>query len=78
MKEEIKDDEWSMYQEDIRLNIDTAQYVFNFLEEVDPDSPEVLRWNMKRQVLKAKKAALKIICEGIHLLEFTPDTDEED
>lgn len=53
---------------DIRSDIDTAMSVFNFLEELDADSPMVLQIGMKEEVIGAKKECLKIITKWISLL----------
>jgi hypothetical protein len=52
-------------KEDIRADIDTAIYVFEFLDGIDMDGPDVINWNMKRALSKTKKKCLQIIAASI-------------
>jgi hypothetical protein len=63
---------------DIRADIDSVIAAYNFLEEVDPQGSDVLRWGLKRKVLKAKKQCLQILCDSIDLLQIQRDEDSEE
>jgi hypothetical protein len=62
---------------DVRADIDTAISVYNFLDQIDPQATDVLKWGMKDQVIQAKKQCLQIICESLNNLQ-SPDEDEEE
>jgi hypothetical protein len=61
--------DWFEIREDARADIDTAIYVYQFLDEIDIDSPRVLQWNMKRRLNKVKRQCLEIICKSIDDLQ---------
>jgi hypothetical protein len=63
---------------DIRCDIDAAIAVYTFLDEQDAQGSDILRWNMKRKVLKAKKQCLQILCDSIDLLQIKRDESEEE
>jgi hypothetical protein len=63
---------------DIRADIDTVIAAYSFLDEQDAQSSDILRWNMKRKVLKAKKQCLQILCDSIDLLQIQRDEDSEE
>jgi hypothetical protein len=85
VEQEIKDEpdvfDFDPYQEndDKRLSIDTAIQVFQFLDTVDANSPEVLRWQLKNKVKKTRKICLKAILElSEELLATEEEKTEED
>jgi hypothetical protein len=61
-----------------RANIDTVIAVYNFIDEIDLSSPDLLRWNMKRKVLRAKRQCLHILCASIEVLQAEEEEGEED
>jgi hypothetical protein len=63
---------------DIRCDIDAAIAVYTFLEEQDASNPDILRWGLKRKVLRAKKQCLQILCDSINLLQIERDESEEE
>jgi hypothetical protein len=67
------------YEEEMnaRANIDTAIYVYEFIDGIDLDGPEILTWRMKNKLKKAKKKCLNILCDNLDALDNTQDEDEE-
>jgi hypothetical protein len=65
------------YQEkdDVRADIDTAIAVYSMLSEMDTESTDVLRWNLKNKLKRAKKQCLLIICDSLDSLH---DEEEEE
>jgi hypothetical protein len=80
-KEEAGDESVADYyqdKEDIRADIDTAIYVYEFLDGLDEQAPNVLRWGMKRNISRAKKNCLKIIIEAVANLQADDENSEEE
>jgi hypothetical protein len=63
---------------DARSDIDTAIYVYNFLDEVDLQGSDVLRWRLTRKLTRAKKHCLLLICKSIEDLMLEKDEDEDE
>ncbi|MGI8598905.1 MAG: hypothetical protein ACR2KB_06585 [Chitinophagaceae bacterium] len=59
------DSEWYDQRTDARNDIDTAVHAYNFLEQVDTQSPDVLSWELTDELLKAKKNCLLILCKSL-------------
>lgn len=76
--EEVDSYEWYEIRADLRNDIDTAIYVYNFLDEIDMQGADVLRWNMKRRLTHTKKKCLEIICKSIYDLQEVEEDKEED
>jgi len=51
--------------EEVRLNIQIAMEVYNFLEQVDLESPDCLRWGVTEEMKETKRKSLDIIRCGI-------------
>lgn len=65
-------------REETRADIDTAIAAYNFLDEIDTQSPEVLRWNLKRKLNTAKKQCLLILADSIKELSTEEESEKED
>jgi hypothetical protein len=63
---------------DIRADIDSAIAAYSFLDEQDSSGADILRWGMKRKVLRAKRQCLQLICDSINLLQVEEDKEEEE
>jgi hypothetical protein len=70
--------DWYEERQDARNDIDTAIYVYNFLDAVDVEGADILRWRMTRKLLKTKKHCLLLICKSVEDLMLEKDEDEED
>jgi predicted lipid carrier protein YhbT len=58
-------EKWFEERMDIRADIDTALYVYNFLAEIDPNDVEILQWGMKENIQEGKEKCLRIIFKSI-------------
>ena len=58
-----------MTPEEIQGNIDTAITVWGVLDGMDLQSPDILSWGMKHEVLQAKQDCLTIMITGIAQLK---------
>lgn len=65
-------------REETRADIDTVIAAYNFLDEIDTQSPEVLRWNLKRKLNTAKKQCLLILADSIKELSTEEESEKED
>jgi hypothetical protein len=70
--------DWYEERQDARNDIDTAIYVYNFLDAVDLEGADILRWRMTRKLLRTKKHCLLLICKSVEDLMLEKDEDEED
>lgn len=69
---------WFEERADARADVDTAIAVYGFLEELDLQSPDVLKWNLKRRLTQTKKNCLLIICKSIDELTIEKDETEDE
>jgi hypothetical protein len=56
---------WVDERTEARNDIDSAIYAFEFLEQVDNQSPDILRWKLKNQMMEAKRKCLLILFRSI-------------
>ena len=70
--------DWYEERQDARSDIDTAIYTYSFLDEIDVQGADVLRWNLKRKLLRTKKHCLLLICKSIEDLMIEKDEDSDD
>ena len=61
-----------------RADVDTAICAYNFLDELDLNSPEVLRLGLKRRLHAAKKNCLILLCEALDGLATEPSKEEDE
>jgi hypothetical protein len=59
---------WFEERSDTRSDIETAIYVFNFLDEIDMQGADVLTWGLKDELMRTKKQCLLIIASSIDVL----------
>jgi hypothetical protein len=70
MQDEKQEQEEMIFYEDIRADVETAVYVFASFEEMDM---AILGAEVERQIKKAKKNCIEIICKGIQSLRDSYD-----
>jgi hypothetical protein len=54
--------------EEVRANIETAQFTWSFLDQMDLESPENLTFGLTDDLRESKKKCLEIIMNGIDFL----------
>lgn len=76
--EESASDDFLIEQAEIRQNIDTAVFVYEFLDELDLESPDVLKWRLTNKLKKTKRSALELIIDSMQLLQYTEPDEGDD
>lgn len=75
---EITDDLFEQ-KNNARADVDTAIFAYQFLEEIDMQSADALRWGLKRKLSATKKKCLLILIKSIgDLCAGKEEDDEED
>lgn len=70
------EDELFVTQQEIRENIDTCIYVYQFLDEIDLENPDILRWKMTNKLRKTKKSCLQLIIDSMEMLQYEQPKEE--
>jgi hypothetical protein len=61
-------DTYFQQQDDLRANVDTAIAAWNFLDEIDGDSPFIIENSLKRAHKKARKQCFLLLCNSLNEL----------